>query len=479
MKPIRLSLASRVSIPLVVLQFVVPILTTVIWVIFWPSPGDEYAVSQFRVSHLVASALVDGSDGRPAITATPALKRFQNARPEVRIAIIDRQGNAVEGSDPDLVAALQRYGYLTFFDALFIFPDNLDSPLAGSVVVATSGTKPYSESTLFVADNRVRASDIPTFIRLLATQVIEKLGPFLLVVVLAVPFFVRRALRPLVAASREAAAIDLRSREKRLPDGPGVPSELLPLVQGINAALDRLDQGVSRQQRFSAQAAHEMRTPLAILAARIDSLKDVQAGVGLRRNVERMRTLVDQLLFVARLERLDLPLDEAIDLVALARDVVADCAPLAIAEGRQLALVPEVARLTMRGNSHALASAIVNLAENALRAEPPGGTVEIVIQHRDMARVLVVDHGPGIAPANREQIFEPFWRREERVPGAGLGLAIVKEVAAAHGGSITVDETPGGGATFCLSLRRAGSGLTSVCESKVCERTAIHFRFGV
>jgi signal transduction histidine kinase len=272
------------------------------------------------------------------------------------------------------------------------------------------------------------------------------------VVVLAVPLLVRRALRPLLAATRQAAAIDLHARDMRLPEGESVPSELLPLARGINAALDRLDEGFRRQQRFAAQAAHEMRTPLAILAARIDGMSDRAEAQALRRNVERMRVLVDRLLFIARLERRDIRLDERVDLVALARDVVADCAPLAIADGRKLALLPEAERLPIRGNVRALESALVNLIENAVRSEPEGGTVEVVV--RAPAEMLVIDHGAGIAAEDRARVFEPFWRRQDRNTGAGLGLTIVKEAATAHGGSIEVTETPGGGATFRLSLPR-------------------------
>ncbi len=82
--------------------------------------------------------------------------------------------------------------------------------------------------------------------------------------------------------------------------------------------------------------------------------------------------------------------------------------------------------------------------------EPAGGIVEVVV--RAPADILVIDHGPGIPPMEREQVFEPFWRRDEAYPGAGLGLTIVREAAAVHGGSIAIQETPGGGATFRLRL---------------------------
>lgn len=229
-----------------------------------------------------------------------------------------------------------------------------------------------------------------------------------------------------------------------------MPAELRPLVRSINAALDRLDAGVRQQQRFAAMAAHEMRTPLAILTARIDSLQGLSEADGMRGDIVRIRTLVDQLLFAARLERRDVLFDEAVDLVALARNVVAECAPLAVSIGRDLALVPEVDRLPATGSVRAIESAVSNLVQNAMRMEPVGGTVEVVV--RAPADILVVDHGPGIPPAERGLVFEPFWRRDEAYPGAGLGLTIVREAAAVHGGSISIGETLGGGATFHLRL---------------------------
>ena len=115
-------------------------------------------------------------------------------------------------------------------------------------------------------------------------------------------------------------------------------------------------------------------------------------------------------------------------------------------ETEEAAPVPVI----VRGTEYALKSVIANLINNALRAEPEGGTV--VVRVRADAGVDVVDHGEGIEEADRELIFEPFWRKSEATPGTGLGLAIAKELTEALGGRIWVEETPGGGATFKLSF---------------------------
>ena len=465
MKLRRASLTGRIIVRLIVFQILVGVATAIVSTLFLSSPDETYFIALAHVADLTLDAARLGPDGRPVITDTPELQLFRAERPEVRIAAVDREGREMGGSDPDLLAALRAYHLPHFYRApeygsgraaIFTIPDSYGGPLAGAVVVAASGEEePYGSGTLFVARNELRAEDLPAFVGHVVDEHLPTLGPVLVVVVLVVPLLVRRALRPLLAATREAAAIDLHARDLRLPEGKGVPSELLPLARGINAALARLDESFRRQQRFAAQAAHEMRTPLAIIAARIDGMADREEAAALRRNVERMRSLVDRLLFIARLERRDIPLDDPIDLVALARDVVADCAPLAIAANRKLALLPEVAQLPVRGNARALESALVNLIENAVRSEPEDGTVEVVV--RSPADILVVDHGAGIDPEDRERVFEPFWRRHDRNTGAGLGLTIVKEAVTVHGGSIAVTETPGGGATFRLRLAQSGA----------------------
>jgi signal transduction histidine kinase len=268
-----------------------------------------------------------------------------------------------------------------------------------------------------------------------------------------IPLVVRRLLRPLRSAAHAAGAIDIRSLDQRLPL-VGLPTELRPLVAAINAALDRLDAGFARQRLFTANAAHELRTPVAILQARVDALpQDAPSRSDLARDARRIALLIDQLLAVARLGHSEVATTDTIDLVALVRGLVADCAPLAIRAGRRVAFDAPAGPVHVTGNAQALSSAVANLIDNALRAEPAGGTVEVVVTER--AEIVVVDHGPGIAAEDRPFVFEPFWRKDERTPGTGLGLAIASDVTALHGGTLTVAETPGGGATFRLALPSA------------------------
>ena len=216
-------------------------------------------------------------------------------------------------------------------------------------------------------------------------------------------------------------------------------------------ALKRLDADAMRLRRFTANAAHELRTPVAILGARLDAPEEQSFKNDLKRDARRIRNIVEQLLASARLGGAATPLGESIDLVAATQSVVTDAALLAIKNGRQIAVEAPARSVRIYGDRLAIESVIANLVDNALRAEPRGGAV--LVRVRAEAVVEVVDHGAGVAPADRTQIFEPFWRKTNATPGSGLGLAIAKELMDRHAGRIWVEETEAGGATFKLSFQ--------------------------
>jgi signal transduction histidine kinase len=257
----------------------------------------------------------------------------------------------------------------------------------------------------------------------------------------------RRGLRPLLQASEAAAAVGPGHAGVRLPVS-GLPREVLPLVEAVNAALTRLEQTIETQRTFMAQAAHGLRTPLAVLTARLDSLDDAEAADALRRDADRMARLVGQLLRMARLESLPLDVTHAVDLHSVAAEAIVDLAPLGLGHDVELALIGEET-VWLRGNYAALVLAVTNLVENAIAYAPPGTVVEVEVARP--GSITVRDSGPGVSPDDRARILEPFERGPNpRAGGAGLGLAIVKEIAAAHRGTVRVDARPGGGSAFTL-----------------------------
>ena len=264
----------------------------------------------------------------------------------------------------------------------------------------------------------------------------------------------RRALRPLINASEMAKKINPKRTDVRLPPEE-IPKEILPLVQAVNQALDRLEAGFRVQREFTADAAHELRTPLTILRSRVDTLADRGISKALHQDIEGMARIVSQLLDIAELDAFSIdPLEKA-DLRAICAEVAEFAAPLALARGKNIALSGSDAPVWVNGNPEMLSRAIRNLVENAINYSPPGTTVEIVVEGSGMVRVL--DEGPGIKEDERELIFQRFWRRDRRRTGnAGLGLSIVQRIADTHAATVSVENRPTGGANFSLSFARVG-----------------------
>lgn len=258
----------------------------------------------------------------------------------------------------------------------------------------------------------------------------------------------RGAVQPIVAASNWAARIGPANTELRLPEA-NLPTEVLPLVRAMNQALDRLDAGFRGQREFTADAAHELRTPLAILSMQIDTIDDRDLARALRNDVDGMIRLVNQLLEFAELETLSVDANERVELGAVAAEAIAGIAPVALAQSKTVALADAGRPVWVRGEHDTLGRAVRNLVENALVHTAPGTTVEIAVDPSGALHVM--DRGPGVPMPERERIFRRFWRRDRRRPGhSGLGLAIVARIAEMHGATVDVSDRPGGGAIFSL-----------------------------
>ncbi|MEZ5659732.1 MAG: ATP-binding protein [Burkholderiaceae bacterium] len=259
---------------------------------------------------------------------------------------------------------------------------------------------------------------------------------------------VRRSLRPLERVRRQ---LDARRFGELAPVSMvGVPTEAVPLVRTMNDLFARLQRAYEAQAHFVADAAHELRTPLAALRVQVDNLAraDDPAGreaalAALAGGVQRASRLVDQMLDLARQEALSeraLP-SEPVDLLALSREVIAEQAPLAARADIDLGLHESVAPHTT-GDAGALAIMLRNLIANALRHAPPGSAVDVsLIRRPEFIEWVVEDAGPGIAPEARERVRDRFHRGDDG-SGSGLGLAIVTAIAQRHGGELLLAGSP-------------------------------------
>ena len=316
-----------------------------------------------------------------------------------------------------------------------------------SVPVEIAGQKLWVEVSQDLAHRDVLIDDI---VADFFTRVGWITAPILFLLLAIDVAIIRRALQPVIAASNLAERIGPQRTDLRLPEA-GMPREVQPLVHAVNQALDRLEEGFRGQREFTADAAHELRTPLAILRTQIDMIADRDLAQSLRHDVENMSRLVNQLLEMAELETFVIGPGETADLVAVCAEVASFLAPIALANDKRVAVTGADGPVLVRGNPDMLARAVRNLVENALVHTPTESTVEIAIDLR--GAISVCDRGPGVPATEREQIFRRFWRRDRRRQGsAGLGLSIVAGIAERHGALVSVDDRAGGGAVFTFSF---------------------------
>jgi len=307
---------------------------------------------------------------------------------------------------------------------------------------------------------------------------VRTLLPFLVLVpvlLLLVTQLVRAGLRPIAMLAHD---VDRRGEHDLQPMATTrLPAEVRPFVNAINRLLTRIAQAMTAQRRFVADAAHELRSPLTALSLQAERLAQADMSsvaherlATLRAGIERGRRLVDQLLALARAQSTEAAPPRPVSVQAIFRHVLEDLMPLAAA--RKIDIGVDGAQDAQAAVAeHDLYTLVRNLADNAIRYTPAGGRVDLSVRATAAAiEVEVRDTGPGIASAERERIFDPFFRAPgaEEV-GSGLGLSIVRAIAERIGATIGVsyaDEARRSGSCFTVHLARA------VCNTKADARIA-------
>lgn len=278
------------------------------------------------------------------------------------------------------------------------------------------------------------------------------LAPLTLLLLIFSVQVVRRMLAPLEHAAKEVDALDPARMEARLTS-PQTSREVAILVRAVNRALDRLQHAMTLLKSFTADAAHELRTPLSVLRLRIDALADGPDKEHLSEDIQAMTRLVNQMLDLAQADALAMDDARAVDLRELAAMTISQIAPHAFSSGHEIELVDHGAS-PIRGHADALGRALRNLIENAIRHTAGGRPIEVIVGPGP--QFAVRDHGDGLPAGAAEKIFDRFWRKSRSSDaGAGLGLGIVRSIVEAHLGAVTAQNAAGGGALFVCQFPAA------------------------
>jgi signal transduction histidine kinase len=246
--------------------------------------------------------------------------------------------------------------------------------------------------------------------------------------------------RGIERVTRRALAIDPAAPQGSISLDE-VPIELKPLVEALNRAFDEINAYIKMQRRFLGNAAHQLRTPLTLLRAKIEDVAEPQLKIALVRDVRRLTSLVSAMLDLARLQNHTIE-KGPIDLAVVTREVLADFSPSALDAGIELSLEQaENDAAIVQGVEAAVRSALANLVGNALIHAKGAKRVTATLGR---GSVSICDDGAGISPGDERKLIEPFQTGSAKDDGAGLGLSIVQEIMAAHGGEFIITSTAGG-----------------------------------
>jgi len=284
----------------------------------------------------------------------------------------------------------------------------------------------------------------------------------------------------MVDIATRIGAGDLTARVDDLPPhGPGrrLGIALNEMLHRLEAAFSAREASEDRLRRFAADASHELRTPLTHIRGYAELLRSGAAAepadreraiTRIEAEAERMTGLVEDLLLLARLDQHDPPRTEAVDLVAIVTEAVADAR--AVEPRRPLSLRLPDRPVVVRGDEPRLRQAVTNLLANVRTHTPPDAAASVALAaHDDGATITIADHGPGFSPEAASRAFDRFYRSEDSrsrsTGGSGLGLAITHAIVQAHGGTIGLRSAPNEGATFTIALPTVGPSALRTAEA--------------
>lgn len=393
----------------------------------------------FKTAFHEANELQDGQLRQVAALVTPRT-----------LAVMEREALAkVAGADAESKLVIQTIGERVPLAIATDLPDGLQNAVVDGaswrIVVKT-----ISDGTRVVVAQKTAGRD--DIARNSALATVMPFGALALVLLAALHFIVRRMFLPLTALS---AGLDKRPEDdlSPLPDEAALPSEISPFVVAINRLLARVEASVALQRRFVADAAHELRSPLTALSLQAERLNASELPDSarerldaLRRGLARTRSLLHQLLTLARLQQRTATDTAQLRVQEVFRNVLEDLMPLAEAKEIDIG-VSSIDDVIIHAPQADLTILVKNLVDNAIRYTPEGGRVDLTAGVSGAKSwIRIEDSGPGIAPEERARVFDPFYRvLGNDADGSGLGLSIVGTIAARMGAQIDLaDAAPRG-----------------------------------
>jgi signal transduction histidine kinase len=418
-RSLKWRLVSRFSLALalIMVAFYVALIIFVVAEVSDVNPSDDMIKSDIASS-------IQSNGSTLQVVPNEALKTVIQEYPNFWLIARDKEGREAKiGNAPaELDAILSNFDRLNALDVRV----SQDSPMTATLTFldtdagrlkAVYGGKSAPGTVVEYMVRVLRIIYLPT-----------TLIPLLLAVVI-IPLIVNSSLSGIKRITALADQIDVNKPGVRLPT-ENLVKEIAPLVTTINSALERVDSDVSARERFLADAAHELRTPIAILKTRIEGYNDSEQNRRLLADVSRIGAVAEQLLDIQRFAVVTVRTQT--DLAELCRQVVGDLAPLAIEAGYDLSFEGGAQPVIVSCDRLSVERAVSNLIHNAI--QHAGGSGQIRVKLLLDGSIEVSDEGAGILPEERERVFDPFYRSTPKSSGAGLGLSLVRQIALLHGG---------------------------------------------
>jgi len=391
-----------------------------------------------------------------SIERTPELEALQRQYPSLWLVVADDRGRSVGyGTLPSYYRELAQ-------QLAWIGPSEIHSYEERSAYGVRIDVKKVDGQRIHIMTGGASRDDLGRWAAVVSGVISPIVSiPLILSTLVIAPLLIWRSMAGVRKLAQAAAAIDLSHQAVEL-ELDTVPREIRPLVAAFNEAIDRLRATYIARDQFLRDAAHELRLPIAVLMARIDTMPKSASKALLRADVGRLATLAEQLLDLQRIQTQGVQ-RTPVNLCEVARDVASEVAPLASAQGYSLEVDAPGEAVWVSAEPLSLGRVVTNLVQNAMVHGGRTGTISLRVVRPDTLQVC--DQGPGVAEQHRERIFEPFYRAQPGEPGHGLGLHLALELMHRQNGRITVENMAEGGACFAVTFEPLSQGRLPLAKS--------------